>query len=477
MLTEKPFIHLFKTPLGYYFFDVNTNCIIRVKEKVYNILFKRQEGTLKNSEIDIETKDIIKGLIDKKFLSSNKPKEIEHPQTRYLDYQLNNKMKKITLQLTQNCNFRCSYCIYSQTENGKQRHHSNKRMSFETAKKAIDFLIAHSRDEGRVNVGFYGGEPLLEFDLLKKCVLYAEKVGEGKEIDFSITTNGTLFNSEIIEFFMKHDVITLVSFDGPKEIHDRHRRFASGEGSFEKISENLRFIKENYPQYFDKLSFNVVVNPQDDYNCVNRFFVDYEYFKESNVRSSLIDDLYLDEKNKITENYIVSFNYEIFKMFLNYLGKVDKKYISPIALQELDSLKKFEEELDRREKLLEKTAPGGPCIPGQLRLFINTDGYFYPCERVSEVSPVMRIGHIDSGFDINKAQSLLNVGKLTQEQCKNCWAITHCTLCGKHADNNHELSGELKSRYCNGVRQALDNKLKKYVEITEIKKRYEDVLC
>lgn len=477
MLAEKPFIHLFKTPHGYYIFDVNTNCIIRTKEKVYETLLKRQKDILKNDEIDTETKNLIEKLKDMKFLSSNKPKEIEHPHDKYLEYYLNKRVRKITLQLTQNCNLRCSYCVYGEKENNIQRKHSYKKMTFETAKKAIDFLIAHSKDEERINIGFYGGEPILEFDLIKKCILYAERASEGKEIDFSITTNGTLFNSEIVEFFMKHDVTCLVSFDGPKEIHDRHRRFAgTDKGSFDKIEENLLFIKENYPDYFKKISYNVVVNPEDDYSCVNSFFVDYKYFKESRVRSSIIDDAYLDNKIKFTEEYRIIYNYEIFKMFLNYFNKLDRAYISPIALQELDLLRKFEDNLEPQNKISEKASHGGPCIPGQLRLFINCDGYFYPCERVSEVSDVMKIGHIDKGFDMEKARKLLNIGKLTEKQCKNCWAIKHCTLCAKHADNNQDLSGELKSRYCNGVRQALESKMKKYVKIKEIKKQYKDVL-
>ncbi|WDV45029.1 Cys-rich peptide radical SAM maturase CcpM [Clostridiaceae bacterium M8S5] len=473
MKESKPFIHLFKTPSGYYIFDVNTNSIIKTKKEVYGAL----EKIMRDKPLDTikdETLEIINSLKEKKYLSSNKVKELEHPLTQYVESRIYNKMKKITLQLTQNCNLRCSYCIYADNKsiNDKQRVHSNKKMSFDIAKKAIDLLINNSRDEQVINVGFYGGEPVLEFDLIKKCVLYAEEIAEGKDIEFSITTNGTLFNTEVIEFFMKHDILCLISFDGPKEIHNRHRKFANGEGSFETIEKNLLFIKKNYPEYMDKISFNVVINPQDDYKCINEFFVDYGYFKETNVRSSLIDDLFLDEKTQITEQYAINSNYEIFKMFLSYFKKIDPKHISPIAIQELESLKRFETNLDRREKLVDKTAPSGPCVPGQIRLFINADGNFYPCERVSEVSKMMKIGNIDEGFNIDQIKKLINISQLTSKQCKNCWAITHCFLCCKHADNGTELLGELKNKHCDIVKRVTDRMLKMYVQLAEIKKQY-----
>lgn len=125
-------------------------------------------------------------------------KEVRHVYADYLDVFLTRKLAKITLQLTQNCNFRCKYGIYSETHNLRQRSHSTERMTFETAKKAIDFLWKHSVDSPDVNIGFYGGEPLLEFPLLKKAVKYSERLFEGKNLTFSVTTNGTLLNDEII---------------------------------------------------------------------------------------------------------------------------------------------------------------------------------------------------------------------------------------------------------------------------------------
>lgn len=98
--------------------------------------------------------------------------------------------------------------------------------------------------------------------------------------------------------------------------------------------------------------------------------------------------------------------------------------------------------------------PGGPCIPGTHKLFVNVKGDFYPCEKVCECSADTIIGNIDKGFDLDKAETLLNVGKLTEEQCRDCWCAKYCYICTAHLDQGDGLSRELKQKHCAGVRKA-----------------------
>lgn len=122
-------------------------------------------------------------------------------------------------------------------------------MDWNTAKKSLDFLLEHSIDNEIVNIGFYGGEPMIEFDLIKKCIEYAKEIFKGKDIQFSITTNGTLINKKIIRYFVKNKVNLTISLDGPKEVHDKNRRFCNGSGTFDKIiSESI--IKISTPIIF-----------------------------------------------------------------------------------------------------------------------------------------------------------------------------------------------------------------------------------
>lgn len=108
-------------------------------------------------------------------------------------------------------------------------------------------------------------------------------------------------------------------------------------------------------------------------------------------------------------------------------------------------------------------APGGPCVPGQRRLFVNVDGALYPCERISETSDIMRIGDIYNGIDHAKVDALLNIGQLTEEKCKHCYAVRYCTLCAKNCDNNGELSPELKASNCQSVHNEVMEKFRDYL--------------
>jgi uncharacterized protein len=120
-------------------------------------------------------------------------------------------------------------------------------------------------------------------------------------------------------------------------------------------------------------------------------------------------------------------------------------------------------------RLAPKYHHSGPCIPGVKRLFVNADGYIFPCERISEKSEAMRIGHLDTGFDISRIRNMLNIGKLTEESCKECWAITHCDQCAATADAFGELSGKVKASQCKQTRYRADSELKDYITMQELK--------
>jgi uncharacterized protein len=470
MNTEKPFVHLFKNPGGYYIFDVNTNAIIKTNKQVYDFL---QAGQL--SYDDNDSVHAIEKLKARGFLSSKRVKEITHPFDDTVEYYLSNKLKMIILQVTQQCNLRCEYCIYS----GKylNRGHTNLRMNFETAKKSIDFLMNNSRDVERVSVTFYGGEPLLEFELIKKCIHYAQEISEGKTVLFNFTTNGTLFTKEIIEFFEQHDTTIAISLDGPKEINDRNRKFAvSGCGSFEKTSKNLAFFKENYPEYFrEKVLFNTVLDRNSDFSCVNEFFASYDTVKDSMINVSNISTNYAKFQIQSPEEYDIKLNYEIFKLYLNKVNRLDDQYVSKLVEGEYKRLRQqIFEGRTRMKELPEKSHHGGPCIPGTQRLFVDVNGNFFPCERVSENSEAMRIGHIDTGFDIEKVRTLLNIGRVTAESCKNCWVFRFCTLCAAAADDTKELSPKIKNLNCIAVRNMQEQSLKDYCTLKEFGHTFEN---
>ncbi len=319
------FIHTFDTRQGYYLYDVNTNSILSINRNLYEYINRRKNGS---SEIKEELEEKIKEMISQGFLSSKRVEKMEHSFSPLLPYVIKNRLSSITLQVTQQCNLRCQYCVYSGSY--KNRIHDNKSMSFDIAKRGIDFLIENSSESNMINIGFYGGEPLLRPDFIMQCVEYAKEQAEGRDIFFNMTTNGTLLKGKTADYMAENDIHILISLDGPKEIHDKNRRFAfNGKGTFKVIMENIAELNKKYPEFVKKnVSFNAVLDGTTDFRCTNKFFCEYEDIKDLRVNTNFITRQYKEEKLEINEDFIIQNNYERLKFFLYKLGKLDKVYAS-----------------------------------------------------------------------------------------------------------------------------------------------------
>lgn len=451
MQQKGAYIHVFSLfNTAYFVYDVNTDCIIKIDKDTYNIL-KRHSNEKNKQIIEMEQGG---------FLNHKRVNIIEHPEDKVIESHLNSKIQSITLQVTQNCNLNCSYCAYSGSYDN--RVHNNKRMDFKVAKKGIDFLVNHSAQNYKINIGFYGGEPLLEFKLIKELITYAQTRINYKDITFSITTNGTLLNDEIIRFFADNKVSLVISLDGPKEIHDSNRIFKDGSGSYEIIIRNIKKIKADFPEYFKKIYYNTVLSPYSNFSCIADYYMNFDLLEKPNFNANFISNFYLKKEIKYSNEFIKNYNYELFKMFMSKLNYLDEKQVSDIAKQYYNQLKlQFYHNRDIKS-IPEKVHHSGPCLPGVFKLFMDVEGKFYPCERVSESSNVMSIGHVDKGFDMEKIRDILNIGKITEEECKNCWAIRHCYLCAASADDLKEFSVNKKRKNCASVKIETENKMKDY---------------
>ena len=144
-----------------------------------------------------------------------------------------NDIKALCLHVAHTCNLNCSYCFASQ---GKY-HGDRALMSFEVGKQALDFLVAHSGKRRNLEVDFFGGEPLMNWDVVKQLVAYARSIEKeaGKNFRFTLTTNGVLVDDEVIEFANKEMHNVVMSIDGRKEVHDRVRVNYAGQGSYDTI--------------------------------------------------------------------------------------------------------------------------------------------------------------------------------------------------------------------------------------------------
>jgi uncharacterized protein len=153
-------------------------------------------------------------------------------------------LSTIVLNVNTGCNLSCSYCYKEDLETPAK----GQRMSLETAVRSIELLLREGHTRERVNVVFFGGEPLSNLALIKEVVSYAERrcAEEGKKVDFSLTTNATLLREQIVDYLDEHRFGISISMDGPAAVHDRHRRTVGGKGTYDVVAGKARMLLARY---------------------------------------------------------------------------------------------------------------------------------------------------------------------------------------------------------------------------------------
>lgn len=454
-----------KTPGGSYLYDRNTNTIVVISREELEELRRVEEGILPERESTVLQKYQSLGV-----LAPNIVEEIHHPDTEYLEHYANCRIGQLVLQVTQQCNLRCAYCVYS--GNYYTREHSDKKMSWETAKKAIDYVIDHSCEVDDVCFSFYGGEPLLEINLIRRCVEYVKARMEGKKYRFSMTTNGTLLNPNTVAFLAENDVSLSVSLDGPREDHDANRRFRNGGGSFDTIAKNIRYIKENHYDYWEKIMFLITLNPKVDVDNINRFFDQSELFAKGSVKLNEIEATNLKNPELVEygDKYYLSRRFKYLKVLMALAGMLEESQVDRIYAGTLSAKKNAIKTLKKGRVLQRCMHHSGPCIPGVQKLFVAVDGTFYPCEKVSENEAELSVGSLEKGLDMVRMKQMLNLGELTKEQCQKCWAFQDCKICIARMENiagEKILTAAQKQKVCEETREEFFSVLYEYCVIQE----------
>jgi len=479
-LKNNPFIHVFKTPFSTYAYDVNTDSVIKISKELYDYFMDLEHGvvTEKTEEVHNEMEILKK----KGYLKDFFPKKIVDPRLAQLDYLINNRVEGITLQVTQQCNMRCSYCKFTYGDNIHNRAHATVSMSYDVAVRAIDFYYHHSRDTKYVNVSFYGGEPLLEYEMIKKIIAYVNDKFEGKDISFNMTTNAILLTPERLKYLVKNNVSIMVSLDGSEEIQNRSRKLAGGgKGSYEIVIKQLKHLKETCPVEYEKISFNSVIDPLYDMTPLLKFYQD-NMFKSALINlgnemtaadnsriSTIIMDTPEGTTNDSSEIFFLSMRESELIAFYSLIGLVDEKDLNPVALNMRTFLIERSNSLSPTNQLEEYSAKGGPCIPGVHNTFVRVDGKFYPCEKVCDISDDLNIGDVDSGYNYENIRRILNIGKITENKCTKCWAIRHCTSCVLNGTLAGKISKDMIMTKCNEVKAQMENTLRNLLAIDELR--------
>lgn len=405
-LMDIPVIKTFVKNCRYYLYSAYFNRLYEIDKSMYEeiglllkIGVKAYISGCKKNELYGD----IRMLIDKGVLKCAFIENIEHPLTIFLPQLLKRRVAGMTFQVTKRCNFDCRYCVIA-SKNEMIRTHMHEDMSWDIAKKSIDYLYTHSKDVTAINVAFYGGEPMLNYKLIVDIVNYMERRFITKTIRYMMTINGSVLSEEMIKFLSFHQFDIAVSLDGPKEIQNRHRVFASnGNGTFDVVYNNVLKIKEiDRDYYYEHVTFMPVVFRDEIINNIKSFFG--QLGKAENEISKLDVslngiDYYYSENVDFTNKGNLGYNRE----------KSDNNYTSVYN--------------DKRN-LPSKWHHNGPCVPTE-KMLINTDGSISICEKAENVI----IGDISQGIKLESVKECLNIGKLTGDDCKNCWALRFCSLC------------------------------------------------
>ncbi len=371
-------------------------------------------------------------------------------------YKNDQVIKAMCLHVAHDCNLRCEYCTYS----GRYytRTHSPERMSEDLAFEAIDFLVKHSKERKSVVVGFYGGEPLLEFDLIRKVVEYTENFYAEKIFQFTITTNGVLLSEDVVAYLKSKNFNLMISLDGPKELHNKYRRFSDEKGSFDLIYENLKNAKNNHREYFQVLKTNTVLTPGQDFDDIINFFRNDSLLRNVDSWFSMLSDMDSKEPIDFGDSFLVLYQKEHFKLMLYLLGELERSYISEAFMRYLNELTDAYKVHLSKTKMPVKAHPSGPCVAGVNKLFVDVNGDFYPCERVGENSAI-KIGSLNEGYNIEMVRMLTNIGSISEEECLNCWAFRYCNMCVGKCLEQGEISKTKKMSHCQSVQYNAREKL------------------
>lgn len=468
-----PFIKLFSCKTGYFLYDVNKNEIVELSKLEYKFILSKMIEKQEGEYFITDDKFVrLKELERNGYFSKSRPFKIEHELSPYVKYYLTKRLQGVNLQVTQDCNFRCRYCSFSGS-GYYDRTHCNQSMSIDIAKKSIDFLKTNSCEIKNVRIGFYGGEPLLEFPLIKKVVEYSKNIMPEKDISFYLTTNSTLLNETMLSFFVEHNFQIAISLDGPEEVHDKYRRFAiNGQGTHAQVIKKLKMIFDNNLNFYkSNVRITAVVDSDQDKKSLEQYFND-GIFKYTKINFSPLDSSKTDFKRNVKQSFLNSYKDNILKSYINNYIQTEGNITNENVLLFANSgeYDDFLGALSRKTVLI-KAHHSGPCIPGHSKMLITTNGELYTCEKASGKSKTMNIGDLYSGYNYKNIYSLLNVGQITEDECRNCWAIRFCNTCVVNIDNLDCLSKKLKLEECTLTLRRVESLLKNHVTIIKLKEK------
>jgi uncharacterized protein len=438
--------------------DVNSGMIHVVDELAYDIIamFEKQEPEVilqemikkyslpenlalitENEEESTELagseealKELVQGAIDD--IAQLKQEGALFTKDIYEEYikdfkQRSTVVKALCLHIAHDCNLACKYCFAEEGEYKGRR----ALMSYEVGRKALDFLIASSGNRRNLEVDFFGGEPLMNWQVVKDLVAYGreQEALHNKKFRFTLTTNGVLLSDEVMEFANREMSNVVLSIDGRKEINDSMRPSRNGKGSYELILPKFKKLAESRNQN------NYYVRGTFTHNNLD-FSEDVKHLADLGFKQISVEPVVAQPE----ESYAI------------------REEDLPVLFEEYDRLAKLMLEYKKEGKdfnffhfMIDLT--GGPCVAKRLSgcgsgteyLAVTPWGDLYPCHQFVGM-PEYLMGNVDDGIvkpELREEFKVCNV--YSKEKCRNCFAKFYCS--GGCAANSYQFHGDINDAY------------------------------
>ena len=437
-------IHTFKAVGQPMLLDVGSGAVHAIDELAYDVLEKWNDSTPEEIKAALSGKytaeeldEVIGELQQLEEIGAlNAPdnydnvKQIRDPGT----------IKSMCLHVAHDCNLRCKYCFAA---TGDFCMGERKLLPYEVGKAALDWLVEKSGKRVNLEVDFFGGEPLMNFEVIKKLVAYGRSIEQekNKKFKFTTTTNCVLMNDEIIDFLNKEMSNVVISMDGRPEVHDRMRPTANGRGSYELIAPKAKeFAKRRGDgEYYVRGTFTGF---NKDFGNDVLFLAD-EGFEQLSIEPVVTDPkceyaLHEEDLPQIFDEY----------------ERLGQAYMDRRANGKWFNFFHFMVDLE-----------GGPCLRKRLTgcgagneyIAVTPDGDIYPCHQFVGREGYRMGSVLDGTFNREIQATFANNTVLTKEKCRECWARFYCS--GGCAANAQAFNGDISKPYdmeCQMERKRLE---------------------
>jgi len=425
-------IHTFKAVGQPMMLDVGSGAVHALDDLAYDVLTlwndcsqEEIKAQLKDKYSEAELNEVISELKQQEEIGAlNAPdnyddvKQLQDPGV----------VKSMCLHVAHDCNLRCKYCFAA---TGDFCMGERKLLSYEVGKKALDWLVEKSGKRVHLEVDFFGGEPLMNFDVMKRLVEYGRSIEaeKNKKFKFTTTTNCVLMTEEIMDFFNKEMGNVVISMDGRPEVHDRMRPTINGKGSYAIIAEKAKeFAKRRgHQEYYVRGTFTGY--NKDFANDV--LFLADEGFEQLSVEPVVTDPaceyaLHEEDLPQLREEY----------------ERLAVAYMDRRANGKWFNFFHFNVDLE-----------GGPCLRKRLTgcgagneyIAVTPDGEIYPCHQFVGREGYRMGSVLDGTFNTELQKKFANNHVLTKEKCRECWARFYCS--GGCAANAEAFHGDISKPY------------------------------